>query len=44
VVLIYSEELQTKIDSKCEIPHSNEEEIEIRAACIKVCDLLAEKA
>ena len=43
-VLVYSPDLQHKIDSLTEIPHSAEEEIEIRAACIKVCDSLAELA
>ena len=40
-VLVYSEELQRKVDEKLEIPQNSECEIEIRAATVVACDMLA---
>lgn len=42
-VLKYSEDLQSKIDNKEEIPKGSEMEIEIRAGTVVACDLIAQQ-
>lgn len=42
-VLKYSQKLQDKIDQKAIIASGSEMEIEIRAASVKVCDIIASR-